>query len=246
MIISLSLQESSLPDIFTANSWVSPNAITRSRSSGKSPSEGSLLNMNKGSISLSSPEVETNDKKHPILSLTMSSTDVADPNIVQSNAFNFREFEEVINRESIQTNVDMDEKTMQNSPDTAASSVPQACSSSFIVLEPHQICIPSIDASLVPSLYGSQRIELLHEGFPFQLHSPGLKVRFGISTKFVDNAGRPKLNFVVDPSPSLCNVLEACDSVARKLSMDSGSMSDWMPVVIRKDGFFNYPTIRLQ
>lgn len=247
MIISLSLQESSLPDIFTANSWVSPNAITRSRSSGKSPAEGGLLNMNKDSVLLSSPEVETKDEKHPIHSLTMSSTSVVDPNIVQSNSFNFRDFEEAINRESIQTNVAMDEKTMQNSPDTSASSsVLQACSSSIVVLEPQQICIPSIDASIVPSLYGSQRIELLHEGFLFQLHSPGLKVRFGISTKFVDNAGRPKLNFVVDPSPSLCNVLEACDSVARKLSMDSGSMSDWMPVVIRKDGFFNYPTIRLQ
>ncbi|KAL9326396.1 hypothetical protein ACSQ67_007041 [Phaseolus vulgaris] len=32
--------ESSLPDIFTANSWVSPNATTRSRSNGKSPSQG--------------------------------------------------------------------------------------------------------------------------------------------------------------------------------------------------------------
>jgi hypothetical protein len=51
---------------------------------------------------------------------------------------------------------------------------------------------------------------------------------------------------VVDPSPNLCNVLDACDNVARKLSSESGSGSDWRPVVIRKEGFFNYPTIRLQ
>lgn len=250
MIISLSLQESSLPDIFTANSWVSPNAITRSRSNGKSPSEGGLLNMNKDSVLLSSPE--TKDKNHPILSLAMSSTkgavpNVADPNIVRSDSFDFRALQDQIKGDTIQSDVAMDENAMQHSPDTAASSsVPQACSSSIVVLEPDGISIPSIDASLVPSYYGSQRIELHHEGFPFQLHCTGLKVRFGISTKFVDSAGRPRLNFVVDPSPSLCNVLDACDNIARKLSLDSGSSSDWRPVVIRKDGFFNYPTVRLQ
>ncbi|KAJ1438918.1 Tetratricopeptide-like helical domain superfamily [Sesbania bispinosa] len=208
--------ESSLPDIFTANSWVSPNATTRSRSNGKSPSEGGLLNMNKDSVLLSSPE--TKEKNHPILSLTMSSTtgavpSIAHPDIDQSDRFDMSDL--------------------------------QACSSSIVVLEPDKICIPSIDASLVPSFYGSQRIELHHEGFPFQLCCADLKVRFGISTKFVDNAGRPRLSIVVDPSPSLCNVLDACDNVARKLSSDSGSLSDWRPVVIRKEGYFNYPTVRL-
>ncbi|MCI21804.1 ribonuclease H superfamily polynucleotidyl transferase, partial [Trifolium medium] len=37
----------------------------------------------------------------------------------------------------------------------------------------------------------------------------------------------------------------ACDNVARKLSSESGSGSDWRPIVTRKEGFFNYPTIRL-
>jgi hypothetical protein len=237
MIISLSLQESSLPDIFTENCWVSPNAVTRSRSNGKSRPEGGLL--------VSSPETETQDKNHPILSLATSSTEIAISNA--ADTFSFRELQNEINRESVRTDVAMDEKSIQYSPGSAASSsVHQAGSSSIAVLEPEKISISSIDASLVPSYYGSQRIELHHEGFPFQLHCSGLKVRFGISTKFVDSAGRPRLNFVVDPSPSLCNVLDACDNVARKLSSESGSGSDWRPVVIRKEGFFNYPTIRLQ
>ncbi|XP_057420336.1 protein NEN2 [Lotus japonicus] len=202
--------ESSLPDIFTENSWVSPNATTRSRSNGKSPSEGGLLNINKDTV------------------------------------FNMLELKDRLNGESIQTDVAMDEKLLQDLPDTSsASSVNQASSSSTAVLELDEISIPAIDASLVPSFLGSQRIELHHNGFSFQLHCTGLKVRFGISTKFVDSAGRPRLNFVVDASPSLCDVLDACDRVAQKLSSDSGSSSDWRPVVIRKEGFFNYPTIRL-
>lgn len=236
MIIYLSLQESSLPDIFTENCWVSPNAVTRSRS--------------KDSASVTSPQ--TKDQNHPIFSLTTSNTKVAVPRFansstVQSDTFSFRDLQDEINRESIRTDVAMNEKAMQHSPaSSASSSVPQSCSSSIAVLEPGKISISSIDGSVVPSYRGIQRIELLHEGFPFQLQCSGLKVRFGITTKFADSAGRPRLNIVVDPSESLCNVLDACDNVARKLSSESGSSSDWRSVVIRKEGFFNYPTIRLQ
>lgn len=208
--------------------------------------------MNKDSASISSPATENKDKNHPILSFAMSCPkgdvpNIADPNIVQQDTFNMHGLQDELNRESIQSDVAMKEKPMQESHDLASSSsVFQPGSSSIVVLEPDGICIPSIDASLVPSFRGSQRIELLHEGFQFQLHCTDLKVRFGISTKFFDNAGRPRLSFVVDPSTSLCNVLDACDRVAQKLTLDSGSSSDWRPVVIRKEGFFNYPTVRLQ
>jgi len=177
---------------------------------------------------------------------TGDALNIADPNIVQSDPFNLSVLEEEINREPIKSDVSTVEKPMQESPDLASSSsMFQPCSSSILVLEPDGICVPSIDASLVPS-FNSQRIELLHEGFPFQLHCTDLKVRFGISTRFSDNAGRPRLSFVVDPSPSLCNVLDACDRVAQKLTVDSGSISDWRSAVVRKEGFFNYPTVRLQ
>jgi hypothetical protein len=183
---------------------------------------------------------ETIDKNHLILSLASSNTKVAVSNVANVS------HSTTAQSDSFRTDVPMEEKSMEYSLDSSAPSpMPQACSSSIAILEPEKISISSIDASLVPFYRGSQMIELLHEGFPFQLHCSGLKVRFGISTKFVDSAGRPRLNFVVDPSPNLCNVLDACDNVARKLS-SSGSGSDWRPLVIRKEGFFNYPTIRLQ
>ncbi|GMN62028.1 hypothetical protein TIFTF001_031096 [Ficus carica] len=72
-----------------------------------------------------------------------------------------------------------------------------------------------------------------------------MKVRFGISTKFVDLAGRPRLNLVVDATPSLCEVLKSCDDIAKRFVSDSGSSSDWRPVVTQKPGFLNSPTVRL-
>ncbi|KAE9609637.1 hypothetical protein Lal_00006388 [Lupinus albus] len=236
--------ESSLPDIFTENSWVSPNTMKRSRSNEESTSDGGSFSMNKD------PATETKEENHPALSLTMSDAEgtvpnIARPNLVQRDAFDLATLGAEITRESIQTDVAMDEK-VQDSPYMSSSSLEShATSSSIVVLEPNEISIPSIDASFVPFFHGSNRIELLHKGFPFQLLCTGLKVRFGFSTKFVDQAGLPRFNFVVYPSPSLCKVLDACDNVAHKLSLDSGSSSDWRPVVIRKDGFLNYPTVRL-
>ncbi|OIW19638.1 hypothetical protein TanjilG_18448 [Lupinus angustifolius] len=236
--------ESSLPAIFTENSWVSPNAVTRSRSNAKSPSDRVSLSTNKD------PATETTEENHPIRCITMGNaegalTNVSHPNSVQRDAFDLAALGAEITSETIQTDVVMDEKAQESPNMSSPSFESHATSSSIVVLEPDEISIPSIDASLVPFFRGINRIELLHNGFPFQLHCTGLKVRFGISTKFVDQAGRPRLNFVVDPSPSLCKVLDACNNIAHKLSLDSGSSSDWRPVVIRKDGFFNYPTIRL-
>ncbi|CAL9031344.1 unnamed protein product [Prunus brigantina] len=112
-------------------------------------------------------------------------------------------------------------------------------------LEPDQVFIPSIFASFVPSYRGSQRIKLL-QNIPLQLCCRHMKLRFGINAKFVDHAGRPKLSIVAYASPNLCEVLDACDGIAQKLSVESGSNSEWKPVVFRKGGFYNYPTVRLK
>ncbi|KAL3640551.1 hypothetical protein CASFOL_015519 [Castilleja foliolosa] len=131
------------------------------------------------------------------------------------------------------------------------SDQPQSLKSSTVVgsndfLEPDFISIPSISVTLVPFYRGTQKIQILHQNFPLQLQCVHLKVRFGIRAKFTDHAGRPQLNFVVDASPSLCKVLDATDSLAQKLSVDSGSSSEWRPVVLnRKPGFFYSPTVRL-
>lgn len=109
-------------------------------------------------------------------------------------------------------------------------------------LEPDEVSIPSIYASLVPWYRGSQRIKLLHD---LQLCCRRMKIRFGINinSEYFDNAGRLKLNIMADASPNLCKVLDACDDIASKLSEDSGSNSEWRPVVIRQ---YDYPAVRLQ
>ncbi|XP_010546160.1 PREDICTED: protein NEN1 [Tarenaya hassleriana] len=116
-----------------------------------------------------------------------------------------------------------------------------------VFLEPDEVSVPNIKVILVPFYHGCQKmkLKLLHGDNPLQLHCPRLNVRFGINGKFLDSAGRRRLNFVVDLNPSVCRVLEACDGLAQKLTADSGSSSDWNPVVIPRKGFVNYPTARI-
>lgn len=126
-------------------------------------------------------------------------------------------------------------------------SVGDECSySSSDFMEPDGVSIPLISVTLAPFYHGTQRIHILHQNLPLQLQCASLKVRFGISSKFVDHAGRPRLNFVVDASPNLYNILDQADGLAQKLSTESGSSSEWHHVVTRKPGFFDSPTVRLQ
>ncbi|KAJ7956421.1 Protein NEN1-like [Quillaja saponaria] len=252
--------ESSLPDIFTENSWVSPNATTRSRSNGKPSPEGASINMvnlspsmklKKDSTSLSSTTNQSKEEIHPIYSILTSITEEAvstsiGPKIAQSDLFNMGPLSNTMERESPQPDVTSKENSIQELLEASSSSLLSDGSSNSVgYLQPDDICISSISATLVPFYRGSRRIGLLHDGVPLQLCCTGLKVWFGISTKFVDHAGRPRLSFVVNASPNLCMVLDACDSIAQKLSLESDRSSDWRPVVTRKEGFFNYPTVRL-
>ena len=241
------MQESSLPDIFTANSWVSPNATTRSRSNVKSSPEGLSLKMNTPSSSsrlkddpMLSPTNQATEEKHPILSLlTRITEEEVEPNTAQRDPFDMG----LLSNE-MQESSEM--YSTESSEVSSTASVSEGSGDSAGFLEPDDVSIPAISASFVPFYRGSQRIQLLHEGSILQLCCTHLKVRFGISTKFVDHAGRPKLNFVVNAPQSLCKVLDACDGIAQKLYLDSGSSSEWRPIVTRKNGFGNYPTVRLQ
>lgn len=112
-------------------------------------------------------------------------------------------------------------------------------------LEPNKISISSISLSLSRLHHGIQKIQILYNNAELQVLSRCLKVRFGINTRFVDYAGRPRLSFVVDASSKLCQLLDAIDNLAKKLTEDTGSMSEWRPVVNRKPGVMNGPTIRL-
>ncbi|XP_028753651.1 protein NEN3-like [Neltuma alba] len=221
--------ESSLPDIFTANSWVSPNATPKTRSAEKSLPGRRLL---------SPVENQRNVSTAPIA--MGSSSEGSKSKTVQHRHFDLRSLRDELDTVSNQVAAMVDEKPI---PET-----PQKSSSSAVVLEPDEIFISRLTASLAPLYRGSQRIQLLHKGVLFQLCCSNLKIRFGINGRFQDYAGRPKLSFVVDldPSQTLCKVLEACDGKAQKLCLESGGSTDWRPVVARKDGFSNYPTARLQ
>ncbi|KAA8540986.1 hypothetical protein F0562_024876 [Nyssa sinensis] len=247
--------ESSLPDIFTTNSWVSPNATTRSRSNAKASLEGMGLNTSTPSSSvkignhqISSPTNEVMGENHPILSLMTPNTskpDTAESVTPQPDPFNMGPLSDEMERESLQSDDSMEEESGSESPESSSAAAHEGSISCNDFLGPEEVSIPSISASLAPFYRGTQRIQILHKDVILQVCCTRLKVRFGISTKFVDYAGRPRLNFVADASPNLCQVLDACDNLAQRLSMASGSSSEWRPVVSRKAGFWNSPTIRL-
>lgn len=219
----MNLQESSLPDIFTENSWVSPNTTTRSRSGGKLSPEGSGMNMN------------------------ISNQNTVESSTAQPGPFDMSPLMNEVKKELDQPDITMVETPAQESSISSFNAaVTNNCNATVEFLLLNQVSIPSISASLVPLYRGSQRIKLLHKDVTLQLCCRHMKLRFGINTKFFDHAGRPRLNIVFDAPPNLCKVLDACDGIAQKLSLSSGSSSEWRPVVIRKEGFYNYPTVRLQ
>lgn len=246
--------ESSLPDILTANSWVSPNPLTRSRSNGKSSPNEASPNASAPAYANGLASSSTSQmlvENHPITSLLAHSKREEVSNSVESNTsrpdpFNMAPLSAKIIMESHQPDVNMEEKSIPESPEVSSTpAVYESNGSSVPFLEPDEVSLPSISPSHVPLFSGSQRITLLHKDITLQLKCTRMKVRFGISTKFVDLAGRPRLNLVVDATPSLCEVLKSCDDIAKRFVSDSGSSSDWRPVVTQKPGFSNSPTVRL-
>ncbi|XP_023746745.1 protein NEN1 isoform X2 [Lactuca sativa] len=99
-------------------------------------------------------------------------------------------------------------------------------------------------SSVSPYFHGSHKIQILHRDIPLQIRCDSMRIRFGLSTKYLDHAGRPRLSFVVDANSSnLCDLLNACDNITKRF-MDSDSNSEWRPLVSRKPGFYDSPTIR--
>ncbi|XP_004236478.2 protein NEN1-like [Solanum lycopersicum] len=210
--------ESSLPDIFTENSWVSPNAITRSRTIGRATPE-------KTGVSADTPSPSTKIESH------VEST-------AEINPFNMDKLEESLLSEV------MEDESGSYSPGSSTTAT-----ENFIgwtdFLEPNEISVPSVSVSLIPFYRGSQKIQVLHDYGELLVCCRRMKVRFDISKKYVNKVGWPRLSFVVDASSDLCKILDVVDDRAQKLSVDSGSSSEWRPVVTRKPGFMNYPTVRL-
>ncbi|KAJ9568299.1 hypothetical protein OSB04_004265 [Centaurea solstitialis] len=242
--------ESSLPDIFTENSWVSPNATTRNRSNARAALNGSGLTTSPPSSSRnienhnSTPNHQAEEPIHPIFSLAASGAGEQVPNSVESSSpqpdpFNLGPLVDKIEEEILQSNEAMDEES-------SIAIVSNAVSESSDFLEPDEVSVPSVTVVAVPYFRGPQKIQILHREVALQMRCNSLRVRFGFSTKYVDVAGRPRLSIVVDAPPNLCAVLDACDDLANKRFVESDSDSEWRRVVSRKPGFYNFPTIRLQ
>ena len=169
-----------------------------------------------------------------------------EPNTAQRNPFDMGQLSDEMEESYEMSSTESSEMySVEPSEMSSAVAVSDGRSDLAGFLEPDEVLTSSISASFVP-FRGSQRIQLFHEA-NLRLCCSHLKVHFGISTKYLDNAGRPKLNFVVIAPDSLCKVLDACDGIAQKFSSDSGSSSEWRPVVvIRENGFVNYPTVKLK
>ena len=161
------MQESSLPDIFTENSWISPNATTRNRSNARAVLEGT-------GPSTSPPSSSRNIENQ------------VQPGSAQRDPFDLGPLIEKIENEPLQSNEPMDEESSTDTPSRAIIE-----STEFLELD--QVSITSVTVSVVPFFRGPQKIQILHNNTPLQIHCSGLKVRVGLSTKFVDHAGRPRL-----------------------------------------------------
>ncbi|KAJ8540491.1 hypothetical protein K7X08_032478 [Anisodus acutangulus] len=245
--------ESSLPNILTKNSWVSPNAsIRRSRTNGNTTPEGmgSSIDTPSSSVKIETPmksvaeaHIQSDNPISPLVSRNVEVPDLLETNSSRPDPLNLVQFSAEV-RESIQSD-DMEEEPASDSRNSSVSTATGGHIGYTDFLEPNNISISSFSLSLSPLYRGIQKIQILHNNAELQVCSRCLKVRFGISTRFVDYAGRPRLSFVVDASSELCQLLDAIDNLAQKLTEDTGSMSEWRPVVNRKPGFMNCPTIRL-
>ncbi|GAB2220999.1 hypothetical protein Droror1_Dr00012160 [Drosera rotundifolia] len=224
--------ESSLPDILTCES-TSSNVLTRGRRNRRV----SAAELNLTPTALQQLESRTiSSPANDILGEQILS--FVDSNLPNTESFNMSGLAEQIQSKPLEQAITMDESPL-------SPALLEGCSSSSAFLAPDDLFIPAVSASLVPFYRGSQRIQILHDNIILKLHCTHLKVRFGISTKFVDHAGRPRLSFVVDGPPKVCDVLDECDRVTQRLFLQSGSTSDWRPLVTRKNGYWNFPTIRI-
>ncbi|KAL8143949.1 hypothetical protein V2J09_016981 [Rumex salicifolius] len=214
--------ESSLPGMITTENQISPNTSTRS------PPYRQLQRVEMTMMTPSSDPVE-HSLEGRILDLVQCSTSTIEPEPSNMNAL-----ENEIREESLQRD-NAEERT------PAESSAPHSVSTNSPFLIPDQVSVQSITASPVR---GYQRYQILHKEIELKLACSHLKVLFGVSSKYSDQAGRPKLSIVVDAPPSLFQVLDACDSHAQSFFMQSGSTSDWRPLVTR-NSYWNNPTIRL-
>nr|AGZ19451.1 APOLLO [Boechera sp. IPK 215] len=237
--------ESSVPDILKDMSWFSPRKSPRTRSNEKSLPNGVRESPTSSSSSPktdpSSSSVDaTTVKNHPIISLLTECSE-SDTSSCEIDPSDITTLISKLHIGTLKRDAADEAKIVRQQGE---STDPNAKDESFLGV--NEVSVSSIRASLIPLYRGSLRMELLHNDTPLHLCWYSLKIRFGISRKYVDHVGRPKMNIVVDIPPDLCKILDAYDAAAHNLLIDSSTSSDWRPTVMMKEGFANYPTARLQ
>ncbi|XP_010428423.1 PREDICTED: protein NEN3-like [Camelina sativa] len=237
--------ESSVPDILTDSSWFSPRKSPRTRSKEKSLPNGvresptSSSSSPKSDPSSSSVDATT-VKNHPIISLLTECSE-SDTSSCEIDPSDITTLISKLHIGTPQTDAADEEKTVRQ---PGESIDPNTKDESFLGV--NEVAVSSIRASLIPSYRGTLRMKLFHNNTPLHLCWYSLKIWFGISRKFVDHEGRPKMNIVVNIPPDLSKILDASDAAAHNLLIDSSTGSGWRPTVMRKEGFAKYPTARLQ
>ncbi|XP_062205745.1 protein NEN1-like [Phragmites australis] len=206
--------EASLPEVLTVENLVE-RAITRSKANG-----------------VASPEVpKPQPNSSPDSSKRQRTISLVDSVMPEGDNQGTSEYVELVSH--------IEEMKLDATMQMDASS---SGYSGFV--EPDDVSAECIKISVAPLHQFGQKTSILHKDTPLQLCCAELKVLFGVSTRYLDNAGRPKLSIVLEIPENLSKVLEFCDDLARRSSQESGSTSEWRPL-IKKYGYVNRPTVRL-
>lgn len=245
------LQESCLPEMLVPEEWASPNTARAKDNKGKAVQEASLLpniatvlpSRQKGKSPI---DGETSGEACNVAQVPTAGPFNLMPLMDSMNIDSFAPYPTLDGRSSMDAL--MEERKEPDVPETVVTQdvASESCGSPAGFLEPDKVTISCICLSVTPTYHRASRAFLMHKDVLLQMFSMKMKIRFGLSAKFVDHAGRPRLSFVVDPSPSLCEILDACDLLVQQQIVSSGSDSAFRPVVIRKPGYPNSPTIRLK
>ncbi|CAL9064549.1 unnamed protein product [Musa banksii] len=221
--------EASLPDVFSMasleyNHTASGTEANGHTSADQSPNSSVVPFSRKQKSVLSQVILEPNDRAGSSMPIS---------NGVPSDLASHMEQMKI---DSLQT-----EPACNSEMPCATTTASESSSSHAGFLKPDEVLPQQISA---PVIQGSRKTILLHRDCPLQLCCMGMRIHFGVSSKFMDYAGRPKLSIVVDAPENLCKVLDVCDQVAQISSENSGSNSEWRTLLKRND-YSNTFTIRL-
>ncbi|XP_068637205.1 protein NEN1-like [Aristolochia californica] len=237
--------ESCLPNTSTTYNSVSQNVTTGNHINGKASSAETSLH------SRFSSHLELENHVRRFHAETVGVVMNLDETVAQLSAADPVDLVPLIDKMKIDPSLHagvMDEILAPNiSGVVSGENTTSDCSNSNpMFLDPDEVSLHSITTSISPVSHGrAPRILLLHDDIPLQICCTKMRIRFGVSSKFLDPAGRPRISIVVDPSPSLCKVLDMCGHLVRSSFMNLGSKSEWRSVVMKNQGYTNMSTIRL-